>query len=405
MNAATNNLTASKIADRIAGVPPSGVAEMMHMGADLLKRGIPVTYLVQGEPDFATPAHIVAAGQEALARGDTHYIVGEGLLELREAVADKVRTENKIAVDLKKEVLVTTGATLGLYAALMAVVNPGDEVLLVDPGYGPYEAMTRLAGGIPVMVPLVRDARRYALDPDALKARLSPRTKAIVINSPHNPTGTVFSRAELEQIASVCVAHDLLIITDEVYEKLVFDGAEHISIATLGDEVKGRTITVNSFSKTYAMTGWRLGYNLAPAPLTQAMTKVIYQSGRCAPGFTQRAGVTALRGPQDCVTQMIGEYAERRLLMSDRLNRIEGVHFTPPQGSFYCFVDLSRFSGDSWKLAQDLLTSAHVVMSPGRYYGLQGEGHLRLSFACSQENIRTGLDAIQAFLLNSISHH
>ncbi|MBM4465475.1 MAG: pyridoxal phosphate-dependent aminotransferase [Chloroflexi bacterium] len=383
-----------QIAARIASIPPSGVAEMMRLGREMEQRGEEVIYLVQGEPDFDTPPHIIEAAREAMARGFTHYVPGEGLLELREAVAEKLARENDIQADPKSEILITTGATMGLYAAVMAVVDPGDEVLLTDPAYGPYEAMVGLAGGRVVFVPLMKSDRGFYFVSEEFESRVTPRTKAIVINTPNNPTGKVMTRAELEMLGELAQRHDLIIIADEVYEKLVYDGRQHVSIAALAPEFKARTIVVNSFSKTYAMTGWRLGYNVANSALTSAMTKVIYQSGRCATAFVQRAGIVALRESQDRVRQMFQAYLERRRLMTDLLATIPGVSCPSPEGTFYVFPDVSSFGMGTWDLAKYLLNEVKVVTTPGRYYGVQGEGHLRLSFATSTANIRLGINRI-----------
>lgn len=391
-------MSKSQVAARIATVPPSGVAEMKRLGLEMQQRGQEVMYLVQGEPDFDTPSHIIEGAREAMAQGFTHYVPGEGLLELREAVAEKLARENGIQADPQSEVVITNGGTLGLFAALMAVVDPGDEVLLTDPAFGPYEAMVGLAGGRPVFVPLMKVGGRFHFVFEEFESRVTPRTKAIVINTPNNPTGKVMTHAELEMLGELAQKHDLIIITDEVYEKLVYDGRRHMSIAALSPELKDRAIVVNSFSKTYAMTGWRLGYNVANPTLTSAMTKVIYQSGRCATAFVQRAGVVALRGSQDCVQEMFQAYVERRRLITDLLATIPGVSCPSPDGAFYVFPDVSSFGMGTWELAKYLLSEAKVVTTPGRYYGVQAEGHLRLSFATSMANIRRGINWIKQAL-------
>lgn len=391
-------MSRTKIADRIDRVPLSGVAEMKRLATEMEERGKQVVYLVQGEPDFDTPSHIIEAAREAMAHGFTHYVPGEGILELREAVAEKLARDNGIQVDPGSEILITTGAALGLFAAMMAVVNPGDEVLLTDPAYGPYEAIVGLVGGQAVFVPLVEEDDQFHLVSEEFEKRISPRTKAVVINTPNNPTGKVMTRAELEGLAEFALRHDLTIIADEVYEKLVYNGHQHLSIAALSPEIKARTILVNSFSKTYAMTGWRLGYNVASPALTSAMTKVVYQSARCATAFVQHAGIAALEGPQKCVQEMLGTYAERRELITELVASIPGVRCPSPEGAFYVFPDVSSFGIDTWDLAKYLLREAKVVVTPGAYYGTQGEGHLRLSFATSTEDIQRGIKAIKQAL-------
>jgi aspartate/methionine/tyrosine aminotransferase len=382
----------SKPADRIATILPSGVAEMKRKGLEMERRGEDIIYLVQGEPDFDTPSHIVEAAHKAMARGATHYVPGDGLFELREAVAEKLAQVNGINADPRSEIVITTGATLGLFVAIMALVNPGDEVLLTDPAFGPYEAMIGLAGGRSVYVPLLKSDGSFYLVKDAFEQRITPRTKALVLNTPNNPMGKVLTRAELEMVGELAEKHDLIIIADEVYEALVYDGHQHTSIASLSPELKARSIVVNSFSKTYAMTGWRLGYNVANPALASAMTKVIYQSGRCASEFVQWAGIIALRGSQACVEDMHRAYAERRELITELLEARPGVSCVSPEGAFYAFPDVSSFGLGTWDLAEYLLDTARIVTTPGRYYGLQGEGHLRLSFASSLENIRLGIE-------------
>jgi aspartate aminotransferase len=388
----------TELAARIATIAPSGVAEMKRLGNEMEEQGHEVIYLVQGEPDFDTPAHIVEAACQALGRGATHYVPGEGLPELRKAVAEKLARDNGLTYDPRTEIVVTTGGTLGLFAAIMAVVNPGDEVLLTDPTFGPYEAMVGLAGGRPVLVPMLKDDGCFRLIAEEYESRITPRTRAMILNSPNNPTGKVMEREELEMVGELALKHDLFVITDEVYEKLVYDGRRHTSPAELDPALKQRCIVVNSFSKTYAMTGWRLGYNAANPELTSAMIKVIYQSGRCAAAFVQQAGIVALRGPQDCVADMYKAYARRRQLLTRLLDKLPGVTCPQPEGTFYVFPDVSSYGLETWDLAKRLLREAAVVTTPGRYYGIQGEGHLRLSFANSSANIERGVHRLEQAL-------
>ena len=380
-------------ARRTEPIGGSDVLIMQRLAAELTARGEPVYRFVQGEPDFDTPAHIVEAAMRAMQDGYTHYPPSEGYLGLREAVAAKLARENGLEVDPRTEVIVTNGAGLGLYLAIMAVVDPGDEVLLSDPTYGPYRNDILLAGGTPVLVPLVPDTEgRPRWDLAALEAAITPRTRAIIINTPSNPTGVVMNDAELAGIADLALRHDLVIIADEVYEKLVFDGAKHVSIATLAPEVAARTITVNSFSKTYAMTGWRLGYNAAPAALVATMEKVNSVCGRAAAAFVQQAGIAALHGPQDSIASMIEAYAARRNLVDGQLREMPKVRWISPEGAFYFFIDASAFGLDSRELAERMLHDAHVILTPGTYYGPAGAGWLRLSFSTSPSELVEGLE-------------
>jgi aspartate/methionine/tyrosine aminotransferase len=377
----------------------SDVLAMQREAGAIAARGQTVYRFVQGEPDFDTPAHIVEAAMQALRDGYTHYPPSEGYLELREAIAAKLARENDLEVDPASEVIVTNGAGLGLYLAIMAVVDDGDEVILSDPTYGPYRNDILLAGGIPVLVPQQPDAQgRPRWDIGAVAAAITPKTRVIVINTPANPTGAVMSRDELQGIADIAVRHDLVIISDEVYEKLVFDDARHVSIATLSPEVAQRTITVNSFSKTYAMTGWRLGYNVAAPGLVATMEKVNSVCGRAAAAFVQRAGIAALNGPQQSVTKMVDAYGFRRSLVEDQLREMPSINWISPQGAFYVFLDVSAFGRDSRELAMRMLRDAHVVLTPGTYYGPAGAGWLRLSFSASPAELTGGLERLHETL-------
>jgi aspartate aminotransferase len=366
---------------RTEPIGSSDVLRMQGLAGEIEARGERVYHLVQGEPDFATPEHIVEAATAALRDGFTHYPPGQGYLDLREAVAAKLARDNGISVDPKREVLITNGAGMGLYVAIMAVIDPGDEVILSDPTYGPYRGDILLAGGVPVLVPQQIDAHgRPRWDRDAVAAAITPRTKAIIINTPTNPTGVVMTEAELAGLAALAVERDLCIIADEVYEKLVFDGARHVSIAALDAEIARRTITVNSFSKTYAMTGWRLGYNVGPA------------------AFVQRAGIAALNGPQANVAEMVAAYDSRRRIVEDQLREMPRIAWISPEGAFYVFLDARAFGEDSTALAERLLEEAHVVLTPGTYYGPAGAGWLRLSFSASPETLIGGLERLHGAL-------
>ena len=389
-------ITPARRTDPIVG---SDVLIMQRLAAEISARGEPVYRFVQGEPDFDTPEHIVEAAMRAMKDGYTHYPPSEGYLALREAIAAKLARDNNLQVDPKAEVIVTNGAGLGLYLAIMAVVDPGDEVILSDPTYGPYRNDILLAGGTPALVPQKLDAEgRPRWDLPAVAAAVTPRTRAIIINTPSNPTGVVMTTEELQGIAALAEQHDLVIIADEVYEKLVFGSARHVSIASLGPEVAARTITVNSFSKTYAMTGWRLGYNAAAPALIATMEKVNSVCGRAAAAFVQQAGIAALNGSQQSVSDMVEAYAFRRNLVEDQLREMPNVQWISPEGAFYFFLDVSAFGRDSRELAERMLRDAHVVMTPGTYYGPAGAGWLRLSFSASPAELVGGLERMHETL-------
>lgn len=386
------------IADRVGLLTPPIVAEMNRRARELEASGASLIRLVRGEPDFDTPERIRQAASEALARGETHYPPIPGIPDLRAAVAEKLAQDNDLEVDPGTEVLITTGATMGLYLALMATINPGDEVLLPDPVYDAYQGILRLAQGVPVAVPTERDGNHFVLPVEALAARITPRSKVLLVNTPSNPTGSVMRREELEAIADLALEHSLILVVDEVYEKIVFDGHQHVSLAGLGEEVRARTITVNSFSKPYAMTGWRLGYNVAPQHLVDAMVSIYQQSSRGPATFVQWAGVEALRGSQDELKAMIEAYTRRRSLMVDGLSKIEGAQACVPEGTFFLFVDMRSYGLVSMTLATYFLNEAQVLTTPGHAYGTQGQGYIRLSFAASAEAIEEGLERIKGSL-------
>jgi aspartate/methionine/tyrosine aminotransferase len=390
--------TSAFLAERVKGKVSKGVHEVNRIAKELTDSGVKVVRLIQGEPDFDTPQHIKEAAGAALAKGMTHYVPVEGLPELRRAVANKVEQELKVAYQPDKEILITEGGTLGLFIALMAMINPGDEVLLPAITFGPYLTILSVAQGKPVFIPVERQGERFVIHWEDIPKLRTPRTKAIILNDPQNPLGTVLSREELVMIGEIACRENLVVISDEVYEKLVFNDLGHVSIASFSEELRQRTILVNSFSKTYAMTGWRVGYNAANPELTKAMARVYQASARCAAPFTQMAVLAAIRGPQDCVETMRASYDERRKLLYEGLKGLDGVVTPYPQGAFYIFSDFSSYGLSSWDLTLHLLKEGHVVASPGSYYGPGGEGYIRFSYATSSEDIRTALDGIRKAL-------
>lgn len=385
-------------AERVKVKASKGVHEINRIARQLRETGVKVIPLVQGEPDFDTPAHIKKAAEEALAKGMTHYSPIEGLPEVRKAVSDKVKGELCVAYDPDQEILITTGGTLGLYIAIMAIVSPGDEVLMPEITFGPYINILNVAQGKPIFVPVERKDDRFLIHWEQISNLVTPRTKAIILNNPHNPLGTVMSHEELAMVGEMAVKKDLLVISDEVYEKIVFDGLKHVSIASLSPELRERTVLVNSFSKTYAMTGWRVGYNAANPELTKAMARVLQVSARCAAPFTQMAVLAAIRGPQDCVEEMRHKYDERRKLLYKGLKEIDGMVTPYPQGAFYIFSDIRSFGMSSWDLTLYLLQEGHAICSPGSYYGPGGEGYIRFSYATSTEDILLGIEEIKKAL-------
>ena len=375
---------------RTLAVEPSPIRKLV----DAISATLGVVGLHAGEPDFDTPAHIKQAATKALNAGYTHYTNTAGIPELREAIAEKLRRENGIDVDPENEVLVTHGGYAAIYVSLQALINPSDEILLIEPAWT-YDGFIALAGGI--KVPCALYGPSFKLTTDALESTISDRTKLILVSSPNNPTGNIFSREELESIAEVAKRRNLLVLSDEVYEKLVYDGLRHYSIASFPG-MSDRTITVNSFSKTYAMTGWRIGYIAASKETVTAIKKDVAYGYGCINAVVQKAAVEALTGSQDCVKEMLKEYDRRRHLMVKGLNEISGIECEKPKGAFYAFANVSSFKLSSQEFAAMLLQKAKVATIPGSAFGSSGEGYLRISFATSQENIAEGLDRIRKFV-------
>ena len=375
---------------RTLAVEPSPIRKLV----DAISATAGVVGLHVGEPDFDTPAHIKRAATEALNAGYTHYTNTAGIPELRAAIAQKLKMENGIDVDPENEVLVTHGGYAAIYLSLQALVDAGDEILLIEPAWT-YDGFIALAGGIKVPCDLYGPS--FKLTRDHLESKVSDRTKLILVSSPNNPTGNMFSREELEIVAEVAKRRNLLVLSDEVYEKLVYDGLRHYSVASLPD-MSDRTITVNSFSKTYAMTGWRIGYAAASKEVVTAVKKIAAYGYGCINAVVQKAAVEALTGPQDCVREMLKEYDLRRHLIVRGLNEISGIECAKPKGAFYAFANISSFKLSSQELAATLLQKAKVATIPGSAFGSSGEGYLRISFATSQEKIVEGLDRIGKFV-------
>jgi len=378
--------------DRVSRIKPSAIRRMLEYSIGMEN----LIHLEQGEPDFATPTHIVDAAVKAAREGFTHYTEVDGTLELRRAIAEKLRNENHIDFDAKTEVTVTSGSQEAMFIAALGFLNPRDEALILDPYYPAYFEDTLIAEATPVTVPL-DEARNYDIEAEALEEKVTERTKMIWMCNPCNPTGHVFSKHDLESIAEVAQTHDLIVFADEIYEKLVYDGTTPISISSLPG-MEDRTITVNGFSKAYAMTGWRIGYVAAEKELSTTLRKLHYYAALCPNAISQKAAVVALTGPQDCIQQMLGEYIRRRKLVIDELNQIGSLTYTTPEGAFYVFPDFSAFEKSDEALALRLLKQAGVVTVPGSGFGTAGEGHLRLSYSISYEQVKQGMERLKTCL-------
>ncbi|MDQ2764406.1 MAG: pyridoxal phosphate-dependent aminotransferase, partial [Pseudomonadota bacterium] len=359
----------------------------MAKAAEALRRqGVDVVDFGPGEPDFDTPPAIRDAAIQALEQGLTHYAPSRGYLELRRAIAGKLQRENNLHYDPETEVLVTPGAKQAILEAMLTAVDAGDEVIVFDPGWGSYAAICRLANATPVQVSLLPD---FSIDPERLLSAISSRTRAVIVGSPGNPTGHVLTTAELQILRAVCQEHDLLLISDEIYERITYDGIEARSPAALTG-MRERTVTINGFSKAYAMTGWRLGYAAAPAPFVAQMLKVHEHSVTTATSFVQAGGTAALNGSHVPIRDMVAEFARRRTLIVDGLNQLPGFRCSPPDGAFYVFPDITGTGFSGTELTR-LLLDHGVVVTPGIGFGAAWDNHVRLSYATSEERIHTGL--------------
>jgi aminotransferase len=354
-----------------------------------------------GEPDFDTPKNIKDAALKAISSGKTKYTSGAGILELRRAISTKLEKENGIYYDPSKEIVVSAGATAGIYISLLATLDEGEEILVPNPGWATYAYSVSLSGAVPV--PYALEANRgYSFERESVEPLVTNRTRAILINTPSNPMGSVFSRRELESVAEFAKDHDLLVLSDEVYEKFLYvdpmeSDIHHLSIARL-PEMKERTVTINSFSKTYAMTGWRVGYVASNEEIVDAITKINMASNSCISSIAQYAALEALSGSQESVTQMIKTYKNRRDLMIEKLNSINGFICPVPRGAFYAFPNIGRTGRKSFDLSMEILEKAHVATVPGSAFGSKGEGHIRLAYANSLENIEAALERISKIM-------
>jgi len=383
------------LADRIKALAPSPTLAIQAKAKAMRAQGIDVISFGAGEPDFDTPERIKEAAIRAIRKGHTKYTDASGIVELREAVCRKLKRDNGLDYE-PADVLISVGAKHTLYNAVVALLNPGDEVLIPGPYWVSYPEQVKLVDGVPVAVP-TEEADGFQVDPGRLAAAVTPCTRAVVINSPNNPTGAVFSPAALRAVGELAVKHDLLVISDECYEALTYEG-RHVSIASLGPEVKARTLVVNTCSKAYAMTGWRIGYAAGPRALIKAMGDVQSQVTSNPSSISQWAAVEALTGPQDEVAKMAGEFDQRRRVMVPALNAIPGVTCVTPGGAFYAFPNVAGLFGKrgqgkplrgSADVTAFLLEVARVAVVPGLDFG--SDSHIRLSYATGLATIQEGL--------------
>lgn len=392
-----------KLSRKAEAITSSVTLEITAKAKKMKSEGIDVISFGAGEPDFDTPDYIKDAAIEAIKKGFTKYTPASGTTELKKSICNKLETENGLTYN-PSQILVSNGAKHSLNNALIAILNPGDEVIVPVPYWVSYPELIKLADGVPVYVDTLEEDR-FQFTKEKLLSAITPKTKAIIINSPNNPTGAIYSNENLKMIAEIAVEKDILIISDEIYEKLVYDGEKHVSIASFSEEVKKRTIVVNGMSKAYAMTGWRIGYAAADERIIKAMSNVQSHATSNPNSIAQYASTAALQGGQDTIEKMRAEFENRRDYMVDRINSIPNISCKKPQGAFYVMMNISKIKGktiggklikDSVSFCSALLEGANVSLIPGSAFG--ADDFVRMSYATSHENICEGLNRIEKFL-------
>ncbi len=379
------------IAKRVKEIPFSGIRkffELVQKSRDIVSLGV-------GEPDFPTPEPLKDAGIRAIENDNTSYTSNYGLLELRQKISEKLKKKNKINRNPENEILITTGVSEALDLAVRAILNPGEEVLVPEPSYVSYKPNIWFAHGNPVPVP-TREENEFRPDPEEIEKRITKKTKAILIASPNNPTGSVLRKKDLREIADISIEHNLVVISDEIYEELIYDNEKHYSIGSFGG-MEDRTITLNGFSKAYAFTGWRLGYAAGNPEIIEAMMKIHQYTMLCAPTIAQYAALNAFEH-ENYVKAMVREYDRRRKLLVNGLNEIPGISCIMPRGAFYVFPNIKETGMKSEKFAEKLLFDGRVAVVPGSTFGDSGEGYVRCSYSVSRENISEALERIGRFM-------
>jgi aspartate/methionine/tyrosine aminotransferase len=379
------------VAQRMTRLGTESAFEVLARAKALERQGRHIIHLEIGEPDFDTPRHIKDAAKQALDAGATHYGPSAGLPELREAIAKHIGETRGIPVG-PEEVVVTPGAKPIMFFTILALVDRGDEVIYPNPGFPIYESVINFVGGVPVPIPL-REATGFQFDLEVFERKVSPKTKLIIINSPQNPTGGVLDRGQLARIAAIAAERRIPILADEIYRQFLYEG-EFVSITAMPG-VRDLVIILDGFSKSYAMTGWRLGYGVMPAPLAEHVTRLMVNSNSCTASFVQLAGIAALQGDQTPVATMVAEFRRRRDVIVDGLSRLPGVSCARPRGAFYVFPNITRTRRPSAEVADRLLNEAGVAVLAGTAFGEHGEGYLRLSYANSEANLRAALERMR----------
>lgn len=382
-------------AERTAHLKPEGAYQVLTRAQDLEAEGLDIIHLEIGQPDFETFPNVSQAGIRAISEGRTRYNPPAGIAELRQAIAKDAGRRRGMEI-LPEQVVVSPGAKPNLFFPTLALVEPGDEVIYPNPGFPTYEAMIGVAGGNPIAVPLLEE-NDFSFDLEAFDGLINDRTKLIILNSPGNPTGGMMPRADVEHIAEAAQRYDCWVLSDEIYTRIVYDDLDVVSIAALPG-MQERTVIMDGFSKTYAMTGWRLGFGIMPVSLAERVQLLLTHSVGCTAHFTQYAGVEALTGPQDRVAEVVNEYQRRRDVIVEGLNMLPGVSCQNPQGAFYAFPSIKEHGKTSEEMANFFLEEAGVALLPGSAFGAYGEGYLRVSYANSVENIQKALARMEAVL-------
>jgi len=382
-----------KLANRMSRLGTETAFVVLAKAKELEKRGMEVIHLEIGEPDFDTPRNIIDEAIKALNNHWTHYGPSAGLIELREAIVEEIKNTRGLTIK-PENVVVTPGGKPVMFFSILALVNEGEEVIYPNPGFPIYESIINFIGAKPVPI-MLREENQFRLDVDELKSLVTPKTRLIIINSPHNPTGSMLDYDDVKQIAELAVKHDIYILSDEIYSRTTYD-AKHYSILTFPG-MPERTVLLDGFSKTYAMTGWRLGYGVMPEDLAAQVAKLQTNCNSCTASFSQIAGVEALRGDQSEVKRMVAEFRRRRDVIVNGLNKIRGFSCLMPEGAFYVFPNVKKLGLKSAELADRLLNEAGVAALSGTSFGAYGEGYLRFSYANSIENIEKALQKIAAF--------
>jgi aminotransferase len=389
---ATRRAPADFLNDRVRTIPPSGIRRFF----DMLNEMKDVISLTIGEPDFTTPEPITAAAIRSLEAGETHYTANGGMIELRELIAANLRDRYGVDYDPRTELIITVGASEGVDAAMRATINAGDEVIYHEPCFVAYAPCVQLAGGVPVPIATTA-ATDFRVTAEMIRAAITPRTKAIFLGYPNNPTGAVLDREELEAIAEVADEHDLLVLSDEIYDRLVYGDHAHTAFSSLPG-MRERSVLLGGFSKSYAMTGWRIGYVAAPAGLMEGIAKVHQYGIMCAPTAAQHAAIEALKSGESAVAEMHAEYDRRRRFIVDRFNEI-GLATFEPRGAFYCFPSVTEATGlDETAFAERLLAEERVGVVPGIAFGPSGAGHVRVCYATAFEEIVEAMERIERFV-------